>query len=382
MFYGASHLIFQKAEELRNRSTPAEDLLWNYLSGSQLGVKFRRQHPTSFYVLDFYCHECKLAVELDGSIHAIEEVKRNDRIREQHLRELGIKVLRFNNTELFKDVSLVLEEIKMALGTPKSNVKSSPSGAGGLGLGLKPGFQIIPAIDIIDGKCVRLTQGDYSQKTVYYTNPLDAAKQFEDAQITRLHLVDLDGAKAGAIKNWKVLESIAGKTSLVIDFGGGIKTKKDVDIVLESGAAYATVGSIAVKDEAAFTNWLEKFGADKFILGADVKDEKIAIGGWLETTDIWIYDFIEKYINKGVQQIFCTDVSKDGKLEGPSTDLYKNIVSKFPALHFIASGGVSSLANVDELQEAGCKGVIIGKAIYEGKISLPQLTRFINHGTS
>ena len=237
-------------------------------------------------------------------------------------------------------------------------------------------MEIIPAIDIIDGKCVRLTQGDYSQKQVYYKNPLDAAKQFEDADLIRLHLVDLDGAKAGAIKNWKVLEAIAGKTKLVIDFGGGIKTEEDVKIVLECGAKYATVGSIAVKDESTFTGWLESFGAEKFILGADVKDEKIAVGGWLETTDIWIYDFIEKYINKGVQQIFCTDVSKDGKLEGPSTELYKNIVSKFPKLHFIASGGVSSIKDVDELQEIGCKGVIIGKAIYENKISLGQLKQF------
>jgi phosphoribosylformimino-5-aminoimidazole carboxamide ribotide isomerase len=237
-------------------------------------------------------------------------------------------------------------------------------------------MEIIPAIDIIDGKCVRLTQGDYSQKQVYYKNPLDAAKQFEDAELNRLHLVDLDGAKAGAIKNWKVLENIAGKTKLVIDFGGGIKTENDVKIVLECGAKYATVGSIAVKDETTFTGWLESFGAEKFILGADVKDEKIAVGGWLETTDIWIYDFIEKYINKAVQQIFCTDVSKDGKLEGPSIDLYKNIISKFPALHFIASGGVSCIKDVDELQEIGCKGVIIGKAIYENKISLGQLKQF------
>lgn len=243
-------------------------------------------------------------------------------------------------------------------------------------------MQIIPAIDIIDGKCVRLTQGDYSKKTIYHKNPLDVAKQFEDAQITRLHLVDLDGAKAGTIKNWKVLEAIAGKTSLVIDFGGGIKTEKDVSIVLESGATYATVGSIAVKDETAFISWLQKFGAAKFILGADVKNEKIAVGGWLETTDIWIYDFIEKYVNEGVEQIFCTDVSKDGKLEGPSSELYKNILSKFPALYFIGSGGVSSLEDVDELQEMGCKGVIIGKAIYEGKITIPQLTQFLNHGTS
>jgi phosphoribosylformimino-5-aminoimidazole carboxamide ribotide isomerase len=235
---------------------------------------------------------------------------------------------------------------------------------------------IIPAIDIIEGKCVRLTQGDYSQKKIYNERPLEVARQFEDAGLTRLHLVDLDGAKAGTIKNWKVLEMIAGKTKLVIDFGGGIKTEKDVAIVLECGAAYATVGSIAVKDETVFANWLEKFGADKFILGADVKEEKIAVAGWVETTDIWIYDFIEKYIEKGVKQIFCTDVAKDGKLEGPSIDLYKNIISKFPGLHFIASGGVSSLKDVDQLQEIGCRGVIIGKAIYESKISLAELKRF------
>jgi phosphoribosylformimino-5-aminoimidazole carboxamide ribotide isomerase len=237
---------------------------------------------------------------------------------------------------------------------------------------------IIPAIDIIDGKCVRLTQGDYSQKTVYNEHPLEVAKQFEDAGFTRLHLVDLDGAKAGAVKNWKVLEAIAGKTKLVIDFGGGIKTEKDVNIVFECGSALATVGSIAVKDEKTFTSWLEKYGADKFLLGADVKDEKIAVAGWLETTDIWIYDFIEKYIEKGVQQIFCTDVSKDGKLEGPSIDLYKNIVTKFPSLHFIASGGVSSINDVDELQEIGCKGVIIGKAIYEGEVKLNELLKLNN----
>jgi phosphoribosylformimino-5-aminoimidazole carboxamide ribotide isomerase len=237
-------------------------------------------------------------------------------------------------------------------------------------------MEIIPAIDIIDGKCVRLTQGDYDQKQVYYKDPLDAAKQFEDAELSRLHLVDLDGAKAGAIKNWKVLEKIAGKTKLVIDFGGGIKTEDDVKIVIECGAAYATVGSIAVKEEETFNSWFEIFGADKFILGADVKDEKIAVAGWLETTNIWIYDFIEKYINRGVQQIFCTDVSKDGKLEGPSTDLYKNIITKFPDLHFIASGGVSSIKDVDELQEIGCKGVIIGKAIYENRISLLELKQF------
>ncbi|MEJ0106849.1 MAG: 1-(5-phosphoribosyl)-5-[(5-phosphoribosylamino)methylideneamino]imidazole-4-carboxamide isomerase [Bacteroidota bacterium] len=238
------------------------------------------------------------------------------------------------------------------------------------------GMQVIPAIDIIDGKCVRLTEGDYSQKKIYNEHPLEIAKQFEDAGLTRLHLVDLDGAKAGSVKNWKVLETIAGKTSLVIDFGGGIKTGKDVQIVFESGAAFATVGSIAVKNEETFVQWLLQFGAGKFLLGADVKEEKIAVSGWLEKTDIWVYDFIEKYIQHGVQQIFCTDVSKDGKLEGPSVDLYKNIIQKFPNLHFIASGGVSEMKDVEALYEIGCKGVIIGKAIYENRISLIDLQKF------
>lgn len=234
-------------------------------------------------------------------------------------------------------------------------------------------MEIIPAIDIIDGKCVRLTQGDYGQKTIYNERPLEVAKEFEDAGLRRLHLVDLDGAKAGAVKNWKVVEAIAAKTSLVIDFGGGIKTSKDVQIVFESGAALATVGSIAVKNETEFVSWLQSFGAGKFLLGADVKNEKIAVSGWQETTDIWIYDFIEKYIQYGVQQVFCTDVSKDGKLEGPSLDLYKSIITKFPSLHFIASGGVSSMRDVGELQNIGCKGVIIGKAIYENRVSLAEL---------
>jgi phosphoribosylformimino-5-aminoimidazole carboxamide ribotide isomerase len=237
-------------------------------------------------------------------------------------------------------------------------------------------MEIIPAIDIIEGKCVRLTHGDYTKKTIYNEHPLEVAKEFEDAGIKRLHLVDLDGAKAGAVKNWKVLEAIAGKTGLVIDFGGGIKTEKDVQIVFESGAALATVGSIAVKDEATFTTWLSTFGAEKFLLGADVKKEKITVSGWLEQTDIWIYDFIQQYTEKGITQLFCTDVSKDGALEGPSTELYKNIVEKFSALHFIASGGVSSIDDVYQLEEVGCKGVIIGKAIYEGRIRLEDLKKF------
>src|SRR5450432_4345306 len=236
-------------------------------------------------------------------------------------------------------------------------------------------MQIIPAIDIIDGKCVRLTQGDYEQKKIYNEHPLEVAKQFEDAGLERLHLVDLDGAKAGAVKNWKVLEAIAGKTSLVIDFGGGIKKEADVKIVFDCGAAYATVGSMAVKDETTFVNWLNTFGAAKFLLGADVKDEKITVGVWLETTDVWVYDFIRKYIDHGVQQIFCTDVSKDGKLEGPSVGLYKNIITEFPSLHFIASGGVSSMKDLEALQAIGCKGAIVGKAIYEGRVNIHDLIK-------
>ncbi len=235
-------------------------------------------------------------------------------------------------------------------------------------------MEIIPAIDIIDGKCVRLTQGDYAQKKVYNEHPLEVAAAFEDAGLRRLHLVDLDGARAGAVKNWKVLETLAGKTSLVIDFGGGIKTATDVDIVFNSGAALATVGSIAVKDAALFADWLLEYGADKFLLGADVKEEKIAVHGWQETTEIWIYDFIRDYVERGVRQVFCTDVSKDGLLQGPALDLYRMIVKEFPELHFIASGGVSEMDDVRRLAEVGCKGVIIGKAIYEGRIRLNELT--------
>ncbi len=235
---------------------------------------------------------------------------------------------------------------------------------------------IIPAIDIIEGKCVRLTEGDYSQKKIYNEQPLEVAMEMEDAGLTRLHLVDLDGAKAGAVKNWKVLESIAGKTKLVIDFGGGIKSENDLNIIFNSGAALATIGSMAVKNEPEFVRWLGQFGANKFLLGADVKEEKITVGGWLENTDIWIYDFIQQYADRGVRQVFCTDVSKDGKLEGPPMELYKNIIEKFPGLFFIASGGVSSMEDLEDLRKLGCSGAIIGKAIYEGRISLQELTKF------
>ncbi len=372
MFYGASHLIFQKAEELRNKSTPAEELLWNHLNNSSEGIKFRRQHPCALYVLDFYCHELKLCIEIDGSIHQQEEVKQNDQRREQLIAELGISILRFTNDEVFQNTAQVIQQIhsKIKQLQTLSEHTSTPLEAGGLGF-------IIPAIDIIDGKCVRLTEGDYTRKSVYYDHPLEVALKFEDAGIKRLHLVDLDGAKAGAVKNWKVLETIASKTRLTIDFGGGIKTDNDVNIVFESGAALATVGSIAVKDEATFISWLQQFGAEKFLLGADVKGEKITIGGWLETTDTWVYDFMRNYLEKGVQQIFCTDVSKDGKLEGPSLELYRNIITEIPGINLIASGGVTTLDDLFKLQEIGCTSAIVGKAIYENRISIEDLKQFV-----
>ena len=239
-------------------------------------------------------------------------------------------------------------------------------------------MEIIPAIDIIEGKCVRLTHGDYNRKKIYNEHPLEVAKEFEGAGLQRLHLVDLDGAKAGAVKNWKVLEAIAGKTTLVVDFGGGIKSENDLSVVFDCGAALATIGSMAVKEADVFSDWILRYGPDRFFLGADVKKEKITVSGWLEQTDIWVYDFIEKYMQKGLNRIFCTDVSKDGALEGPSLELYGNIVKKFPALHFVASGGVSSADDLYQLEEAGCKGVIIGKAIYEGRIMLEELKSFVS----
>ena len=239
-------------------------------------------------------------------------------------------------------------------------------------------MEIIPAIDIIEGKCVRLTHGDYNRKKIYNEHPLEVAKEFEGAGLQRSHLVDLDGAKTGAVKNWKVLEAIAGKTRLVVDFGGGIKSENDLSVVFDCGAALATIGSMAVKEADVFSDWILRYGPDRFFLGADVKKEKITVSGWLEQTDIWVYDFIEKYMQKGLNRIFCTDVSKDGALEGPSLELYGNIVKKFPALHFVASGGVSSADDLYQLEEAGCKGVIVGKAIYEGRITLEELKSFVS----
>lgn len=239
-------------------------------------------------------------------------------------------------------------------------------------------MQIIPAIDIIEGKCVRLTEGDYGRKKVYNERPLEVAKQFEDNGLLRLHLVDLDGAKAGAVTNWKVLETLAGKTGLIIDFGGGIKSEKDVRIVFDSGAALATIGSMAVKQQAEFLRWLDLFGAAKFFLGADVKGEKIAVSGWLETSDVDVFQFLEKYRDSGITEVFCTDVQRDGKLEGPSLDLYKRILENIPGVHLTASGGVSTMRDVEDLEVAGCSGVIIGKAIYENRISLDELKKYSN----
>jgi len=237
-------------------------------------------------------------------------------------------------------------------------------------------MQIIPAIDIIEGKCVRLTEGDYAQKKIYNEDPLEVAKQFEGVGLMRLHLVDLDGAKAGKVINWKVLEKIANKTGLIIDFGGGIKTEATLKTVLDTGATYATIGSLAVKESATFEEWIERFGANIFMLGADVHSEKIAVGGWLEKTEIDVYDFIGSYMQKGVTQIFCTDIQKDGKLEGPSIELYQKILQQYPSLQLIASGGVSQLKDLEELRTIGCSAAIVGKAIYENKISLLELSTF------
>lgn len=237
-------------------------------------------------------------------------------------------------------------------------------------------MQLIPAIDLIDGKCVRLTQGDYEQKKIYHDNPLDMALQFQDAGITRLHLVDLDGAKAGQVVNWPVLESLTANTSLQIDFGGGVKKEDDVQRILDTGAAWVTVGSMAAKQPETMHAWIEKYGAGKFFLGADVRDRKIATGGWLQTTDIDVFTFIEGYIQKGLAHIFCTDISKDGKLEGPSTALYHDIIAAQPSIQLVASGGVSNMQDLYDLAAAGCSGAIIGKAIYEGRITLEDLKTF------
>ncbi|MEX0316145.1 MAG: HisA/HisF-related TIM barrel protein [Allomuricauda sp.] len=255
-------------------------------------------------------------------------------------------------------------------------------------------MRIIPAIDIIEGKCVRLSKGDYDTKKVYNENPLEVAKQFEDHGIQHLHLVDLDGAKSKHIVNHRILETIATKTNLKIDFGGGLKTDEDLRIAFESGASQITGGSIAVKDKDTFLGWLNSYGAEKIILGADAKDEKIAVSGWQEESDQALLPFIAAFQNKGIKYVICTDISKDGMLEGPSFQLYKRILDKTKkvetlvtgsgvedreviGINLIASGGISSFDELPKLAELGCEGTIIGKAIYENRISLKQLESYI-----
>ncbi|WGH76122.1 1-(5-phosphoribosyl)-5-[(5-phosphoribosylamino)methylideneamino]imidazole-4-carboxamide isomerase [Tenacibaculum tangerinum] len=238
-------------------------------------------------------------------------------------------------------------------------------------------MRIIPAIDIIEGKCVRLTKGDYDTKKIYNENPLEIAKEFEANGIQYLHLVDLDGAKSSRIINHKVLEQLATKTNLKIDFGGGLKSDEDIRIAFESGASQITGGSIAVKDPDTFTGWLTQYGSDKIILGADCKNRKIATNGWLETSEIDVVDFIKKYQKTGVTNVICTDVAKDGMLQGASVDLYLEILSK-TTVNLIASGGVAQMSDLHRLKEIGCEGAIVGKAIYEGNISLKELQEFIS----
>ena len=242
-------------------------------------------------------------------------------------------------------------------------------------------MRIIPAIDIIDGKCVRLTKGDYNTKKIYNENPLEVAKEFEAAGIEFLHVVDLDGAKASQIINYKVLEQIASKTSLKIDFGGGLKSNKDLEIAFNSGANQITGGSIAVKNSDIFESWIAKYGAQKIILGADFYPDnaggKIATNGWQEESTLELIPFIKRYQDKGIQYVICTDISKDGMLQGPSFDVYKEILTEVKNVKLIASGGISTFDELPRLAENGCEGVIIGKAIYEKKISLKQLEQYI-----
>lgn len=237
-------------------------------------------------------------------------------------------------------------------------------------------IEIIPAIDLIEGKCVRLSQGDYDRKTVYNENPLEVAKMFEAAGIRRLHLVDLDGAKAGHIVNHKVLEQVARKTSLVVDFGGGLKSDKDLEIAFNAGAAMVTGGSIAVKNRDAFLVWLGKYGSEKIILGADAKNGMIAISGWLEKTELPVVEFISAYFEEGIRKVISTDISRDGMLTGPAFELYSEIMKALPGVEIIASGGISSMEDILKLNEMGVPGVITGKALYEGRIKINELEDF------
>jgi phosphoribosylformimino-5-aminoimidazole carboxamide ribotide isomerase len=239
-------------------------------------------------------------------------------------------------------------------------------------------IEIIPAIDIIEGKCVRLTRGDYNSKKVYDNDPVETAKLFETHGITRLHIVDLDGAKSKHVVNHKVIERIADHTSLIIDFGGGIKSNEDIDIAFSCGASLVTIGSVAVQNPSLLDNWIGKYGPQKIILGADVKNGHISINGWKEEASDQLIPFIKNHMLKGIDTVLCTDISRDGMLEGPSTALYRQLMAHFPTLHLIASGGVSSLNDIKELELAGIPAVVFGKAIYEGRIKLEELAQYVS----
>jgi len=238
-------------------------------------------------------------------------------------------------------------------------------------------MHIIPAIDLIGGKCVRLSQGDYSTKKEYHDDPVEMAKRFEGAGITRLHLVDLDGAKAKKIVNASVLEGICSQTSLTVDFGGGIQANEEIEKAFQLGANQVTGGSIAIKDSVLFQEWIRKYGSERIILGADAKDRKIAVGGWEETTSEDLIPFVKNYVSKGISYVICTDVAKDGLLQGPSMELYQEILQEIPGLKLIASGGVSSMKDLEELEKIGVYGAIVGKAYYEGRVSLEELASFL-----
>ncbi|MFY0628260.1 MAG: 1-(5-phosphoribosyl)-5-[(5-phosphoribosylamino)methylideneamino]imidazole-4-carboxamide isomerase [Reichenbachiella sp.] len=239
-------------------------------------------------------------------------------------------------------------------------------------------MRIIPAIDLIDGKCVRLTKGDYTQKKIYNENPLEVAKEFEMAGIKYLHLVDLDGSKAREIKNAAVLESIASQTNLIVDFGGGVRTDKDIDIAFNAGAAQVNLGSVAIENKELYGEWLEKFGSEKIILSADSMNRKIAINGWQEDSSVDLFDLVKEYINMGNQYMVCTDISKDGMLQGIARDLYSDLMKAFPTQKIVASGGVTDISDVEAVAKLKMDGVIIGKAIYENKISLKQLEAYVD----
>ena len=234
-------------------------------------------------------------------------------------------------------------------------------------------IEIIPAIDMIEGKCVRLTKGDYAQKKVYNDSPLEVAKMFESMGIRRLHLVDLDGAKSKHVVNDKVLRDICRETRLVVDFGGGIKSEADLEKVFDAGAAMATAGSIAATDRETVYSWIERYGADRLVLGADVREGNISINGWQEDSDIDLMTFLEDYLSRGIRNVLCTDISKDGMLQGPNIDLYRSIMERFPQCHLIASGGVSSNDDIKALDRAGIPAVVFGKAFYEGRINIEEL---------